>query len=75
MKAEEAWNLAADAEVRIAKETRDGVFEDILRAANGGQYRIAVYSSIDEDLKKELLGLGYRIDIDKFMQTLISWDK
>lgn len=80
MKAEEAWDLAADAEVRKAKETRDEVFASILRAANGGHYSITVYSSINQELTKELLALGYRIQIEKdwmagMLHTIISWDK
>ncbi len=59
MRAEDAWNMAADAEVRKAKAAREVLFMEINNAANSGLYSIEIFSNISEELKKELISLGY----------------
>ena len=51
--------MAADAEVRQAKEAREFLFMEINNAANSGLYSIEIFSNISEELKKELISLGY----------------
>ena len=91
MRAEDAWNMAADGEVNKAKEAREFLFMEINNAANSGLYSIEIFSNISEELKKELIGLGYQVKVrpgtsfvdyvfaNKHSQlqtiTEIAWDK